>query len=92
MVVGINRARAGEIPSVGFGDHTLGLVRDGYHFLSKQRAHVHSDVFATRLLLREAIYIAGPGAAALFYGTNLFRRQGVAPRRIRNTQLGKRRT
>lgn len=77
-----------EPPRDRLPDSTLALVWEGYRFISNRRARLGSDIFACRLLLREAICIGGPDAARLFYDTDLFRRAGVVPARIRKTLLG----
>jgi fatty-acid peroxygenase len=89
MAIATSWRHARDIPSDGRPDSTLLLIRDGYRFVSNQRAQLGSDLFATRLLLRKAICIGGPESARLFYDTGLLRRGDVAPNRIIHTLLGK---
>ena len=69
-------------------DSTLGLVRDPYRFIGRRCAAHGTDVFRTRILLRDTICMSGARAAELFYDRELFRRHGAMPGRIQKTLLG----
>ena len=77
-----------SLPRDYLPDSSLALAVDPYRFISGRRRSLSSDIFACRLLLRSAVCIGGPGAAALFYDTSAFRRAGVVPGPVRQTLLG----
>lgn len=60
-------------------DATLALLSDGYEFISKRCERHRSDVFLTRLMLRNAICMRGKEAAEIFYGGDRFTRRGALP-------------
>ncbi|HEU5433583.1 MAG TPA: cytochrome P450, partial [Thermomicrobiales bacterium] len=67
-----------SIPRDAPFDSTLDLLAEGYDFMANRRRALHSDIFATRLLLQEAVCLVGPEAARLFYeGDRLTRRGGM---------------
>lgn len=70
-------------------DGTLALVRDPYGFVSKRCRRYGSDLFETRLMLRETICMTGPEAAELFYDGGRFVRRGAMPGRVQKTLLGR---
>ncbi|MGM9925419.1 MAG: cytochrome P450 [Bacillus sp. (in: firmicutes)] len=70
-------------------DHTVGLVREGYLYISNRRRGFQSDVFETRLLGKKAICMAGKEAAELFYDNEKFKRKGAAPPRVMQSLFGK---
>lgn len=76
------------MPHDAWPDSTVRLALDGYRFIGNRRRALDTDIFACRLLLRRTVCVGGPGAAEFFYDTALFRRRGVAPRRILKTLLG----
>lgn len=78
-----------KIPADPLPDSTLGLLFDGYEFISKRCDRLNSDIFQTRLLFEKSICLRGKKAAELFYDTDKFARKGAAPPRVKNTLLGK---
>ncbi len=75
--------------STKYLDHTLGLYRDPYRYISRLCKQYDTDVVETRLLLQKFICIRGEEAARLFYDNAKFSRQNVAPARIQKTLFGK---
>lgn len=69
-------------------DAALALLRDPYQFIAKRSRRHGSDLFQTRLLLRPAICMTGPEAAALFYDEGKFTRRGATPGRIQKALFG----
>lgn len=78
-----------RIPRDDIPDGTLALIRDPYGFVSKRCRRHGSDLFRTRLMLRETICMTGPEAAELFYDEGRFVRRGAMPGRIQKTLLGR---
>lgn len=78
------------LPRAPLLDASLAMKRDPYRFVSRQARALGSDVFATRLLLRETICLTGSEAAELFYDPRRFRRHGAAPAALQKTLLGRR--
>lgn len=70
-------------------DGTLALLRDPYGFISERCRRYGADIFRTRIMLRPAICMSGPEAAALFYDERRFLRRGATPTRIQKTLFGK---
>ncbi|WP_422736472.1 cytochrome P450 [Micromonospora sp. WMMD729] len=70
-------------------DSTLALLRAGYRFIGERCERLGSDVFATRILLAPAICLRGRPAAALFYDTERFQREGAMPLRVQRTLTGR---
>lgn len=60
-------------------DSTLALLSEGYRFISNRCQRHHSDVFATRLILRKVICVRGEDAARMFYEPDRFTRRGAIP-------------
>lgn len=77
-----------KIPQDPFLEGTIGLLRNGYEFISKKCDSLESDVFETRLALEKTICMRGVQAAQVFYDTEKFSRQNAAPKRVRETLLG----
>ncbi len=77
-----------HIPRDAGLDSTLGLVSDGYMFITNRRRRNRSDVFQTRLLLQKVICMGGAEAAKLFYDTDHFLRHGATPERVQKTLFG----
>ncbi|HEY0697687.1 MAG TPA: cytochrome P450, partial [Micromonospora sp.] len=69
-------------------DNTLAFLRDGYRYISDRCDRLHTDVFATRLMLRPTICLRGREAAELFYDETRFQRAGAAPSRLQRTLVG----
>lgn len=77
-----------KIPRTSEFDSTLALVKNGYTFISERCNQHHTDAFQTRLMLRKVVCMSGEEAARLFYNTNLFKREGAAPKRLQKTLFG----
>ncbi|HEX5497994.1 MAG TPA: hypothetical protein VFX03_02165, partial [Thermomicrobiales bacterium] len=58
---------------------TLDLLADGYDFMANRRRELHSDIFATRFLLQDAVCLVGPEAARLLYEGDRLTRRGAMP-------------
>lgn len=69
-------------------DSTLALALEGYTFGAKRRRRYQSDIFETRLRLQKVIFMSGAEAARIFYDTERFQREGVAPTRVQKTLFG----
>jgi len=70
-----------EIPHDHLFDSSLAILADPYGFIGKRCDRVGSDLFRTRLLLKENICIRGRDAAEVFYDQDRFYRAGaVVPR------------
>lgn len=70
-----------EIPHDQQFDSSLAIVADPYGFIGKRCDRVGSDLFRTKLLLKENICIRGRDAAEMFYDQDRFYRKGaVVPR------------
>ncbi len=67
------------LPRLPGFDHTLTLLKQGYDFIGNGCRAAGSDGFETRLMLRNVLCLQGAGAAELFYGHNLFSREGALP-------------
>ncbi|MGG6237016.1 cytochrome P450 [Nodosilinea sp. AN01ver1] len=77
-----------NIPAEPVIDSTLGLLFDGYEFISKRCDRLHTDIFQTRLRLEKTICMRGKAAAEVFYDTEKFSRKNAAPQRMKKTLLG----
>lgn len=77
-----------QIPKEKGLDQSLTLLNEGYRYIPNRRWNQQSDIIQTRLLGKKAILISGEEAARLFYDENYFKREGVAPRRIRKSLFG----
>lgn len=70
-------------------DNSLKMRLEGYRYISNQRERFGRDMFETRILGgQKAICIAGKEAAQLFYDESRIKRQGAAPKRVRQTLFG----
>ncbi len=69
-------------------DHTLSLVKEGYHFIPNRMAHFHSDIVETRLMGKRAICITGKDAIELFYNPANITREKAAPGYVKKTLFG----
>jgi fatty-acid peroxygenase len=69
-------------------DSTLGLLRDGYEFISKRARRFGSDAFAARFFMNDVVCATGVDAAREFYDPEFFERAGVMPGRITHTLIG----
>ncbi|HEU0115355.1 MAG TPA: hypothetical protein VFQ80_11795, partial [Thermomicrobiales bacterium] len=68
-----------SIPRDPAFDSTLALLTEGYDFMANRRRQLHSDIFATRLLLQDVVCMVGPEAARLFYEDERITRRGAMP-------------
>lgn len=70
-----------EIPHDQQFDSSVAILADPYGFIGKRCDRVGSDVFRTRLLLKENICMRGKDAGEIFYDQDRFYRAGaVVPR------------
>lgn len=76
------------IPKISGFDSTLALAKSGSLFISQRCNEYGTNIFETRLMLKKVVCLKGEEAAALFYDTNLFKRQGAAPARVQKTLFG----
>lgn len=60
-------------------DHTFALLSEAYRFIGKRCERYQTDIFATRLMMRQAICAVGEDAARMFYVPGRFTRQGALP-------------
>lgn len=60
-------------------DSTLALLSDGYTFISQRCRRFQSDIFATRLMLRNVVCVTGEEAARMFYQPDRFTRKLAMP-------------
>ena len=77
-----------KIPKEPGLDHTLELLKEGYHFIVNRANKFDSRVIQTRLLGEKAICLIGKEEAELFYDNSRFFRQEVAPSIVQKTLLG----
>jgi len=70
-------------------DHSIGFLKEGYHFILNRSEKLHSNVFETRILGKKAICMIGEEAAQLFYDPKKFQRKDAAPNRVVQTLFGK---
>lgn len=69
-------------------DNTLDMFQEGYLFIKNRVDKYQSDIFETHLLGQKVICMTGEEAAKLFYDTELFQRNGAAPKRVQKTLFG----
>ncbi|MFC4019863.1 cytochrome P450 [Micromonospora sp. GCM10011542] len=79
-----------SMPADRSPDSTLAYLRAGYRFIGERCDRYGSDIFQTRILLTPTICLRGRPAAALFYDTERFQRQGAMPLRVQRTLTGRR--
>jgi fatty-acid peroxygenase len=65
-----------------FVDATLSLLREGYRFIPNRCERLQTDIFRTRLMLRNVVCMRGPSAARLFYGNENLTRVGAMPQTV----------
>lgn len=65
------------IPSLSWGDHSLGLMLDPHGFIPERCRRLRTEVFAATLSLRKTICMTGPEAAELFSDADRFDRAGA---------------
>jgi fatty-acid peroxygenase len=71
-------------------DSTLGLLTDGYEFVSNRARRLGSDAFTARFIAHDVVCTTGADAARQFYDTDLLERAHVMPGRIKSTLVGER--
>jgi fatty-acid peroxygenase len=76
-------------PRARHWDSSFALLADPYRFIGKTCAALGSDVFETRLMLRQTVCMTGVQAAAVFYDDERLQRAGAAPEPLRATLFGK---
>lgn len=64
------------------GDATLSLLREGYAFIPQRMKRLDTNIFRTRLMLRDTLCLSGPAAAELFYGSGMLTRVGAMPQTV----------
>ncbi|HWJ79032.1 MAG TPA: cytochrome P450 [Niallia sp.] len=69
-------------------DHSLSVLKEGYHFITNRCTGFQSDIFQTRLLGEEVICLRGSEGAKLFYDNSKMKRNGAAPSKMLKTLLG----
>ncbi|WP_058306444.1 cytochrome P450 [Gracilibacillus massiliensis] len=69
-------------------DHTLQVLKEGYHFIMNRSDKFDSRIFETRLLGEKVICLTGEEQAKLFYDNEKFIRKDAAPGRIQKTLFG----
>lgn len=77
-----------SIPSATGFDSTLALLRNPYGFISDTCRDLGSDLFATRVLLKQTICMTGAAAAEVFHKEDRLVRADSMPGRIQKTLLG----
>lgn len=70
-------------------DQSLALMKEGFYFIPSRMEALDTNIFQTRLLGgQKVICISGEEAGEVFYDNTLFKRQGVAPHRIKESLFG----
>ncbi|MBM2659765.1 cytochrome P450 [Staphylococcus pseudoxylosus] len=69
-------------------DHTLNLLKEGYHFIINRSESLNTNIFKTNLLGKKVYCLIGSTGAELFYDDELFKRDNAAPSRIKKTLFG----
>jgi fatty-acid peroxygenase len=69
----------GAIPRTGSLDNTFALLAEGYRFMTRRFTGFDSDLFVTRLMLRQAVCVRGEDAAQMFYQPGRFTRRHAIP-------------
>ncbi|GAB3792572.1 cytochrome P450 [Virgibacillus kimchii] len=78
-----------QIPKDKGMDNSLNLLKEGFHFIPNRMEALDTNIFQTRLLGgQKVICISGEEAAKVFYDNTLFKREGVAPHRIKESLFG----
>lgn len=67
------------VPHIGGIDNALALLAEGYRFIGRRCERLGSDIFTTRIMLRQAVCMRGPDAARLFYTPDRFTRKRAIP-------------
>ena len=67
------------VPGTGGIDNALALLAEGYRFIPRRCERLGSDIFTTRIMLRQAVCMRGAEAARLFYTPDRFTRRRAIP-------------
>ena len=78
-----------EIPTDQSIESTLNFNSEGYNFISNRCEQLNTDVFLTKLLLKDVICLRGEEAAKLFYNNDVIKREGAVPEPTKSAFLGK---
>jgi fatty-acid peroxygenase len=70
------------IPRAAGVDNTIPFLREAYTFISRRCDRLHSDLFATRIMLTPVVCMRGADAAQFFYDGDRFTRQGAMPQTV----------
>jgi fatty-acid peroxygenase len=80
---------AKQIPAEKGLDNSLALLKEGFYFIPNRMEKLNTNIFQTRLLGgQKVICISGEEAGEVFYDNTLFKREGVAPNRIKESLFG----
>src|SRR5690625_695947 len=78
-----------QIPAEKGLDNSLALLKEGFYFIPNRMEKLNTNIFQTRLLGgQKVICISGEEAGEVFYDNTLFKREGVAPNRIKESLFG----
>lgn len=69
-------------------DQTLAFMKEGYLFIKNRVEQNKSDIFESHILGEPVICMTGEEAAKVFYDSELFIRNGAAPKRVQKTLFG----
>ncbi|MDY0884629.1 cytochrome P450 [Dongia soli] len=67
------------IPQDPAFDNTLAFFREGYNFIGNRCRRLDTDIFATRIMMRQVVCMRGEAAARRFYDGSSFTRVGAMP-------------
>ncbi|UOQ84914.1 cytochrome P450 [Gracilibacillus salinarum] len=76
------------MPKEGGLDHTLEVLKEGYHYIMNHAEKFDHRIFETRILAEKVICMVGKEEAELFYDNEKFSRKNAAPGRIQKTLFG----
>ena len=77
-----------QVPKDEGLDNTLALLNEGYLFIKNRVNQYQSDIFEAHLMGQKVICMSGEEAAKIFYDSDLFYRNGAAPKRVQKTLFG----
>ncbi|RXE47040.1 cytochrome P450 [Chromohalobacter israelensis] len=69
-------------------ESTLAILREGYRYIGSQCDRLETDVFRSRLMLKNTLFIRGESSARLFYDKERLTRSQAAPKRLQKTLFG----
>lgn len=69
-------------------DCTFSLMREGYRYIGSQCERLGTDVFRSRFMLQNTLFLRGEEAAQLFYDKECMTREQAAPKRLQKTLFG----